>query len=127
MAPSGPQRHCETCNRKFTRPVGSNRLNCYTCRPVRATVVQLSPVDDPLSLAALSQKALEEAGAWGTWQAAAAMALARLIDSGRHGAGGASGNIRAHREALAYALQDGGNDAAVLDIVDRIFAADTPK
>jgi hypothetical protein len=124
MAPSGPQRRCETCKRKFTRPVGSNRLNCYTCRPVRATVVQLPPVDDELSLTTLTMKALADAGVLKTWQGAACVKLAELIDWGRHGASGAAGNVRAHREAMAFALADTGQEA---DVISMIFADDTPR
>ena len=45
---------------------------------------------------AASLRAFTEAGVEQSWQAAARnCALARLIDSGRHGAGGAASNIRA--------------------------------
>lgn len=123
MAPQGPQLRCEKCGKKFTRRLGSNRLNCYECRPVRQTVVQLPPVDDELSLTRLMKKALNDAGMLQTWQGAACVALSQLIDSGRHGASGAAGNVRAHRESMAVALANTGEEA---DVIFQIFADDTP-
>jgi hypothetical protein len=124
MAPQGPQLRCQACSKKFTRRLGSNRLNCYECRPVRQTVVPLPPVDDELSLTRLTKKALDDAGMLQTWQGAACVALSQLIDSGRHGASGAAGNVRAHREAVQFALANTGEDA---DIITAIFADPRPR
>jgi hypothetical protein len=123
MAPQGPQLRCQACGKKFTRRLGSNRLNCYECRPVRQTVVPLPPVDDELSLTRLTKKALEDAGVLMTWQGAACVALATLIDSQKHGASGAAGNVKAHREAVQFAIAESGEDA---DVISLLFADDTP-
>jgi hypothetical protein len=58
-----------------------------------------------------------------TWQGASCVALSSLIDSGRHGASGAAGNVRALREAMGFALIDVGEDA---DVIALLFADDTP-
>jgi hypothetical protein len=77
--------------------------------------------DAPDSLTAASRKALEAAGVIDGWQAAAALAVARLVDASRHGASGIAANIRAHRQCMEYALQRATEDAQVLDLVDGIF------
>jgi hypothetical protein len=119
----GQRLTCHTCRKQFSRALGSNRLNCYECRPVRSKVVELKPQgdDDSGSLAAASLRALAEAGVEQSWQAAAVLALAALIDSGRHGAGGAASNIREHRKAMSVAL---ANSDTALDAVDLIFLDD---
>lgn len=66
--------------------------------------MQLPPADDELSLTTLTKKALKDAGGLQTWQAAAAVKLAELIDTNRHGTSGPAGNIKAHREAMAVAI-----------------------
>jgi hypothetical protein len=70
-------------------------------------------------LAKHSKQALDKAGILASWQGAAVMALAKLIDSGRHGASGAAGTIRAHREAMGVALDAADTDEA--DIISMIF------
>jgi hypothetical protein len=117
------------CGRVVEQPrTGRRRSKCYVCRPVRdrpdrrAPVIQLPvPTRDPdePGLADLTRKALDDAGVGGTWQAEACLALARLVDSGRHGASGPGGVIKSHRESMAFALQDSGTDA---DIITRIFS-----
>lgn len=119
----GQRLTCATCRKQFTPALGTNRINCYECRPVRSKVVELKPQgdDDAGSLTAASLRALTEAGVEQSWQAAAAIALARLIDSGRHGAGGAASNIREHRTAMSVAFADSD---ATPDAVDLIFLDD---
>jgi len=137
--PTDRQQYCKKCHRRFTRPQGTNRLNCYDCRPERK-VVPLSSAksaqsaqsagsgqnqdqipDEDGSLAKLTKKSLDEAGVLETWQGESAMALARLIDAGKHGASGAAGTVKALREAMGVALADSGEDA---DIITMIFEQD---
>jgi hypothetical protein len=115
------QRRCQTCHRRFTRPVGSSRLNCFVCRPSRASnVMQLPPpADDGLSLTTLTKKALADAGVLATWQGVAALKLAQLIDSGKHGTSGAAQNVKAHREAMAVALAAAAKEADVISLIFR--------
>ena len=104
------RRRCQTCGRRFTRPQGSSRLNCFECRPSRAAeVIQLppTPITDEYSLTRLSKKALNDVGVLNTWQGMAAVKLAELIDSNRHGHSGAAANVKAHREAMGIALDHG--------------------
>jgi hypothetical protein len=35
VALKGRRLRCKTCGKQFTRPVGSNRLNCSVCKPPR--------------------------------------------------------------------------------------------
>jgi hypothetical protein len=79
------------------------------------------PDPDEPTLVGLTKKALDDVGMLQTWQAAAAVALAELIDSGAHGASGAARNVVEHRSAMEYALASAGANADVLDIVDKIF------
>ena len=124
---AGSQRlRCKTCRKQFTRLQGSNRLNCYECRPQRLkepeTVV---PVDftspageaEASSMTARTRAKLDKEGVADTWQAMACIKLAELIDSGKHGASGPAGTIRAHREAMVIALAEGGKKASVLGFV----------
>ena len=131
--PTDRQQRCKRCGNRFTRPQGTNRLNCYDCRPERkaATVTSLpgaqngemppDPFLDGPTLVDFTKEALEEAGVLESWQGAAAMELAKLIVAGKHGASGAAGTIKAHREAMSVALVDSGEDA---DVIDLIFARD---
>jgi len=36
---------CKRCNRVFVRPPGTNRLYCFDCKPSRAVVVRVEPVE----------------------------------------------------------------------------------
>jgi hypothetical protein len=106
------------------RPTSTEVLQLFTARDrPRADVIAL-PVRDPDapgSLTSASHKALDAAGVLGTWQAEAALVVARLVDQGRHGASGIAANIRAHRQCMEFALQSGTDGAQVLDLIDRIF------
>jgi hypothetical protein len=117
-----------SCGRVIEHPArGRRRQWCVVCSPPdmrnkRAPVVQLpvrAPEESEFSLTAATRKALEDAGVIDTWQAAACLALSTLIDSAKHGASGAAGNTRAHREAMQFALADTGQDA---DIITAIFS-----
>jgi hypothetical protein len=66
---------------------------------------------------------LSKAGILQSWQAAAVLALSRLIDAGKHGASGAASTIRAHREALEYAL-DSADTGKTADVIQAIFGKD---
>jgi hypothetical protein len=129
MAPDGI---CD-CGRVIVQPeIGRHRRKCYICSPPdrrdrserRAPVVTL-PVREPdpseLTLVEATRAALAEAGIGQSWEGVACVKLAELIDSAKHGASGAAGNTKAHREAMQYALSSAGANADVLDIVDRIF------
>jgi hypothetical protein len=54
-----------------------------------------------------------------TWQGAAALKLAQLIDSGKHGTSGAAQNVKAHREAMAVALAAAAKEADVISLIFR--------
>jgi hypothetical protein len=58
-----------------------------------------------------------------SWQAAAALALARLCDSGKFGASGPAGVVRAHADAMAVAL-DAADTGETADVISMIFAED---
>jgi hypothetical protein len=125
---------CKKCQRQFTRPQGTNRINCFECRPQRsderskapwAQIAQL-PVktgenegeDGPIEgkLAKLSRIQLEEWDVLDTWQGQAAIALAELIDQGKGGgSGGAATAVKAHREAMQVA-----HDSAKIEAVDNV-------
>lgn len=124
------------CDRQFTRQQGSNRLFCFDCRPERTNSGNSKIInanfgqnqdqtgenqDQEGKLTRLTRLRLEELGVTETWQAAAAMALAELIDSGKHGTSGAAGTIKAHREAMAVA--EALSDVDSGDVIDAIFAA----
>lgn len=119
------------CRRQFTRPQGTNRLYCFECRPERTNVVN-APFgakngensgengEDEGKLARFSRIQLEKWGVFDTWQGAAAMALAALIDEGKGGgSGGAASAVKAHREAMQVAYEVAEVDEA--DIVEAIF------
>jgi len=127
---------CETCKKQFTRPVRSNRLNCYECRPERRQSADSKIIsanfgenqdqqgeiqDQEGKLTRLTRLRLEELDVLDTWQGAAALTLAELIDDGKGGGtGGAAGAIRAHREAMAVAEALSNVDDG--DVIDLIFA-----
>jgi hypothetical protein len=120
---------CE-CGRVIVQPAtGRRRQKCFICSPRdkrdrrRADLIAL-PVRDPDapdSLTSASRRALDTAGVLGTWQAEAALVVARLVDDGRHGASGIAAIIREHRQCMEFALQSATEDAQVLDLIDRIF------
>jgi len=123
------------CHKQFTRPQGSNRLKCFDCSPERRKSADSKIInanfggnqdqqgenqDQEGKLTRLSRLRLEELGVTETWQAASVLALAVLIDTGKHGASGAAGTIKAHREAMAIAeaLSDVEKKA---DVISWIF------
>ena len=91
-------------------------------RAAIASVSQFPARELPTSdrMVRTTTEALDREGILGTWQAAACLALAELIDAGKHGASGAAGTIRAHRDAVNYAIQSVGNDEA--DVIELIFS-----
>jgi hypothetical protein len=115
------------CGRVIEQPAtGRRRAWCLICSPRvmkdrKADVIQLPTPDpdSPGSLVYTSRKALEQAGVEDGWKAAAALAVAALIDSQKHGASGAAGNIKAHRESMQFALQDSGEEADVIEMIFR--------
>jgi hypothetical protein len=54
------------------------------------------------------------------WEGAAALAIARLIDEGRHGASGAAGNVKGHRDAMRHAMEQSPS-ADDEDVIVRLF------
>jgi hypothetical protein len=119
------------CGRVIEQPkVGHRRLKCLICSPRRdrpnrrkaATIVQLPDrkVDPDSGLTGATKRALEEWGMLERWEGAAALAIALLIDEGRHGASGAAGNVRGHRDAMRYALEQSpsANDE---DVIVKLF------
>jgi hypothetical protein len=124
LEPPPPQPHCRATRTLREPLVAVAELVAYDIAdPSRAAeVVQLpvTHIDEEFSLTALSKKALEDAGVLMTWQGMAAVKLAELIDTNRHGRSGAANNVKAHREAMAVALQNAKRGA---DVISRIFAA----
>jgi hypothetical protein len=117
--------YCKRCGKRFTRPQGTNRVHCFECRPQRLTSVPDQPADGVEGeLTRYSREALDRAGILQSWQAAAVLALSRLIDAGKHGASGAAGTIRAHRDAMAVAL-DAADTSPTADVVDLVFREDS--
>ena len=116
------------CGRVIEQPAtGRRRRWCFVCSPrapknARADVIAF-PTKDPNeegALTAASRAALEAAGVDG-WKAEAVYAVSRLIDQGKHGASGAAGTIKCHRESLQFALQDADDHEA--DVIWQIFNA----
>ena len=137
--PTDRQQTCKKqgCSNRFTRPQGTNRIYCFECSPEGKAKSNLryfpgngskSVQNDPNSaengenegnLTRFSRETLEKWGVLETWQGAAAMALAALIDAGKHGASGAAGTIKAHREAMDVAMSIAESDEA--DVIEAIF------
>jgi hypothetical protein len=116
--------YCKRCRRRFTRPLGTNRVHCFECRPQRLTSVPDQPADGVEGeLTRYSREALDRAGILQSWQAAAVLALSRPFDAGKHGASGAAGTIRAHRDAMAVALE-AADTGEVADVIDLMFRED---
>ena len=104
------------CGRVIEQPeTGRKRKWCYICSPKdrrreRAALgsVSLLPVRQPGSEGRFdsgNHRSAHKAGILDSWQGAAAVALAELIDAQRHGASGPGGTIKAHRDAVQYAPQ----------------------
>lgn len=86
------QLRCRTCRNKFTPARGTNRVNCYTCRPSRlrtpaaADVVSL-PVAEPTERGELETATFAELAGRGRQSTTAgvlALTIARSIDHGGH-------------------------------------------
>jgi hypothetical protein len=80
-----PQIRCRKCARKFTPRRGTNRVNCYQCRPERTQAPLVAPaaapagrIDGPTAVAVRTE--LERAGQSGTVTAAVALRLAMALD-----------------------------------------------
>jgi hypothetical protein len=114
------------CGRVIVQPErGRRRQKCFVCSPFRdrskrrlSNIVAL-PVREPESvdsLTAATRGALADAGVLDTWQGVAAIRLAEWVDAG---SSNAALLVKAHREALEFALADAGNKA---DVIDMIFS-----
>jgi hypothetical protein len=122
---------CPVCGDPVVQPrTGRRRQFCQKCSPSdrrfeRAKVLQLQQpepeIDDSKGLTGATIAALDKAGVLNSWQGAACVALARLIDQGKHGSAGAAANVRGHREAMDFALRESGEDA---DVITMIFASE---
>jgi hypothetical protein len=110
------------CGRIIVQPeIGRRRRKCLICNPrdtrdrtgryhAKVSELPVRSPDEPGSVTIASRKALDEAGQLSTWKGAAALALAEIIDAGRHGASGPGGTVKAHREAMGFALADAPED-----------------
>ena len=122
------------CHNQFTRPQGSNRIYCFDCSPERKNTSNLrylpknvpNPPENGESaeeMGPLTRKSLLQLENWGvedTWQAEAALTLARQIDAGKGGgSAGVAGAIKAHYEAMGRAEAISTVEEA--DVVDMIF------
>lgn len=83
------QVRCKTCRASFTPAQGTNRLNCYACRPPRgsagggpATVVPPAQVEPrpPGEIESATRAELVRAGRAATVHGAIAVRLARVMD-----------------------------------------------
>ena len=76
---------CQICRERFSKPLGSRRVNCETCRPPRAKATALPPPEapkvGPIEAQALAD--LEAAGRLDTVKGQTLLRLAREADSGR--------------------------------------------
>src|SRR4051812_24539895 len=80
-----PQIRCRKCARKFTPRRGTNRVNCYVCRPERTQAPPVAPAREPAGriegpTAVAVRAELERAGQSGTVTAAVALRLAAALD-----------------------------------------------
>lgn len=124
--PGSKRLRCKKCGKQFTTQ-RLNRVNCYDCRPERRAQddsvvnVDFTPPDvGEGSMESFTRSDLAAAGVLDSWQAMACIQLAKLIDSGKHGASGPAGTIKAHRDAMAVAKATSPQLKA--DVVTRIFA-----
>jgi hypothetical protein len=110
------------CGRVIEQPAsGRRRKYCFVCSPPnrRGAIASVSqfpvreqPTSDRLTQAVTA--ALDKAGILESWQAASCLALANLIDAGKHGASGAAGTVKALRDAMAYAMQSFEDEGDVI-------------
>ena len=126
---AGKQMRCKRkgCGRRFTRPAGSRRVNCYECRPARgaladATIAQFPPAQRDESIAEtvveLTKLELLAAGRLGTRHGMVAVRIAERIDAGSHTM---AQDVKALREQMDIALA-GTEDRA--GEVDNVFFDD---
>jgi hypothetical protein len=82
----GARIRCKKCRRQFTRPHGSNRLNCLTCRPPRGSAAPpvSAPADGDLQRAVRVE--LERLQQASSVAGAVALRLARSLDDPELGA-----------------------------------------
>lgn len=120
------------CGRTIEQPAtGRRRSKCKICSPPRDQSHRKAPVlamptrqlarqeQGPRpGLAEQTLAELQAAGRDGTAHGIAALGLAELFDAGGYNAQGAAALVKAHREALAVALEGGDREA---DVIDRIF------
>jgi hypothetical protein len=119
------------CGRTIEQaPKGRPRLKCKVCRPPekkkpRPTVVAM-PVPaatEPHALGRIAASTLSDLQLVDRHETTAgitALHLADLLDGGGYNAQGAASLVKAHREALALALE---GTAASADVIDLIFGA----
>lgn len=119
------------CGRTIEQPArGRPRLKCKVCRPPekkkpRPTVVAL-PQTAPAApaergrIATSTLNDLQLVDRHETTQGITALHLAEILDGGRYNAQGAASLVKAHREALALALE---GTQATADVIDLIFGA----
>ena len=100
----------------------TNRIHCFECRPQRlAWPSDAQPADGVAGeLTRYSREALDRAGSCSPGKRQP-LALAQLVDSGKFGASGPGGVIKAHRESMDLALgaADTGETADVIDLMFR--------
>jgi hypothetical protein len=117
------------CGKPIEQPAtGRRRRKCTSCSPVRDQSHRKAPVlampglqergERRRSLAEQTRIELEAAGRQETAHGIAALGLAELFDAGGYNAQGAAALVKAHRDALAVALEGADREA---DVIDRIF------
>jgi hypothetical protein len=89
-----------------------------------AQVVQLPvrEINPDEGLVGATRRTLEEWGMLDRWEGIVCVRLAELIDAGKHGASGAAGTVKSHRESMAFALQQ--SDVGEADIIQMIFSSE---
>lgn len=127
-----PENVCN-CGRTIEQPAtGRKRKRCKVCSPPekkppkpgdsRLVVLPVRDPDQParLTIAASTLCDLRRAKRHETTAGITALHLAELLDAGGYNAQGAASLVKAHREALALALE---GTAPLADVIDVIFGS----
>ena len=108
---AGPRKRCKTptCPQRFTRPQGSRREYCETCRPPRQKPKPVTPLPDrptePGPIETATRRDLEARQRVNTTAGAIALRLARDLDSAALTASQASSLSSQLLRTMAAALE----------------------
>ena len=118
------RRTCKSpeCHQKFTRPQGSRRIFCETCRPSKVRPVDPPPLDEdvePGPIESAARLELEEAGQASTTEGLLFLRLAREVDARRATGSGLAALADRLLKAKAVAL---AGPESMGDAVDELRA-----